>query len=227
MLLVHQLLLDGLGVLGQWLRAGPAQWFMVAWERQALCRDERGGEGEGHCPQAWHWRGEEGEVRGSTLQSCLHTMASSSAICAHVDYLQTALRMTVTQPWNPVSDRHGLCKVHLLLSPLLWHQGSGDRIWLISISFILNGRSFLHCWYHGAGRDGARNQHKGANSLSATVKSGGTAKRSELPCSRQGLYRNPLAQEHRKRWERPLGGDEQLRTSPGGAGGSRREEPKL
>lgn len=63
MLLVHQLLLDGLGVLGQGLRAGPAQWFMVAWERQALCRDERGGEGEGDCPQAWHWRGEEGEVR--------------------------------------------------------------------------------------------------------------------------------------------------------------------
>ena len=40
MLLVHQLLLDGLGVLGQGLRAGPAQRFMVAWERQALCRDE-------------------------------------------------------------------------------------------------------------------------------------------------------------------------------------------
>lgn len=58
--------------------------------------------------------------------------------------------------------------VHLL-SPLLWHQGSGDRMWLISVSFTLNGRSFLHCWYHRAGRDGARNQHKGANSLSATV----------------------------------------------------------
>lgn len=32
MLLVHQLLLDGLGVLGQGFRAGPAQRFMVAWE---------------------------------------------------------------------------------------------------------------------------------------------------------------------------------------------------
>lgn len=32
MLLVHQLLLDGLGVLGQRLRAGPAQGFVMARE---------------------------------------------------------------------------------------------------------------------------------------------------------------------------------------------------
>lgn len=67
MLLVHQLLLDGLGVLGQGFRAGPAQRFMVAWERQALCRDERGGEGEGDRSQTWHWRGEEREVRGDIV----------------------------------------------------------------------------------------------------------------------------------------------------------------
>lgn len=68
MLLVHQLLLDGLGVLGQGLRAGPAQRLVVARERQALCGDERGGEGEGDRSQPWHCR-ERRERLGTALPS--------------------------------------------------------------------------------------------------------------------------------------------------------------
>lgn len=101
MLLVHQLLLDGLGVLGQGLRAGPPQRFMVAWERQALCRDERGGEGEGDRSQTWDWRGEEGEVRGGIVhraEPSVHITARSSAVCTPADRLQTALKMTAPSP---------------------------------------------------------------------------------------------------------------------------------
>lgn len=148
MLLVHQLLLDGLGVLGQRLRAGPAQRFMVAWERQALRRDERGGEGKGDRSQTWHWRGEGGEVRGGIVHWADVT-ACRAVSPHHGKEQQRCLRPCrlspgspkndSAQPWSPASGRmDALC---LFGSPpfvpitLASHspQGSGDTIWQTSV----------------------------------------------------------------------------------------------